>query len=357
MGRNLTKHLGFVVTLMFLMTLTGSSIDNRNLQNSFTTKDVINITVGEAWELLSDISNGIQIPIDVRTEEEWRSERINTPYPEYPRHYNLYDLQENHTLLQNLMSTYNGMELILYCKSGGRSSIAANLLSCSGFNGTIYNMLGGITEWKNTGLPTKTGNTSPNQPTQPKGPVVGEENILLNYSCNATDSDNDVIRYGWDWDGDDNVEEWTDYYPSEVTVALTHSWTKAGRYNIKVMVEDFVGDKSGFSPSLNVTITPENPPEIKIIDPTKAVYLKNHKIIPFPVTVVIGSITIKADVFRGEAEKVEFYVDNKLKETVYNEPYSWVWSETTFGKHVVKTVAYDIVENQASDEITVWKLF
>ncbi|HEC81234.1 MAG TPA: rhodanese-like domain-containing protein, partial [Thermoplasmatales archaeon] len=237
MGRSLIKHLSFAVIFMLLMTLSGSSNGDEILDDNCTTKDVIDITVEEAWELLSNISNGVQIPVDVRTDEEWRSERINTSYPEYPRHYNLYDLQENETLLQDLLSTYNGMEIILYCKSGGRSAIAGNLLSCSGFNGTIYNMLGGITEWKNKGFPTKVGNTPPNQPDHPIGSTTGKVNTLLNYSCLGNDPDDDVVRYGWDWDGDNKVDEWTDYHPSKTTITVPHLWTSAGIYNIKVMVE------------------------------------------------------------------------------------------------------------------------
>jgi len=56
------------------------------------------ISVQEAWDMLNDPSpsNGIQIPIDVRTDSEWYGERINTPYPEDPRHYCLSDLQIYH---------------------------------------------------------------------------------------------------------------------------------------------------------------------------------------------------------------------------------------------------------------------
>ncbi|MFH0767380.1 MAG: hypothetical protein V1920_04750, partial [Bacillota bacterium] len=44
----------------------------------------IDITAEEAWEMCASITNGITIPIDVRTDPEWTSERINTPYPEFP---------------------------------------------------------------------------------------------------------------------------------------------------------------------------------------------------------------------------------------------------------------------------------
>jgi rhodanese-related sulfurtransferase len=113
---------------------------------------VIDITVDEAWNLLTDTSNGIQIPVDVRTEEEWRAGYIDTPSPENPRHYSYLEWYDPN-ILQDFMSTYDGQQLILYCGIGGRSKNAANMLAENNFNGIIYNMLGGLTEWKNKGYP------------------------------------------------------------------------------------------------------------------------------------------------------------------------------------------------------------
>ena len=45
----------------------------------------INLTVYEAWELLNETSNGIQIPIDLRNEDAWNESFIDTPWPEHPR--------------------------------------------------------------------------------------------------------------------------------------------------------------------------------------------------------------------------------------------------------------------------------
>ncbi len=112
------------------------------------------ITVDEAWDLLSDTSNGIQIPIDVRTDSEWITEHIDTPYPENPHHHNYIDWNDQ-DVLNEFLSTYEGQELIIYCKSGGRSASAATILVQNEFNGVIYNMLGGITEWKNKGYPVE----------------------------------------------------------------------------------------------------------------------------------------------------------------------------------------------------------
>ena len=55
--------------------------------------------------------------------------------------------------------------------------------------------------------------------------------------------------------------------------------------------------------------------------------------------------------------RVEFYVDDELKATDYNEPYVYSWNSIAFFTHRIKAVAYDENENNAFDEITVWKFF
>ena len=115
---------------------------------------IIDITVDEAWELLNDTSNGIQIPIDVRTEAEWKTEHIDTPYPENPQHHDYLEWSDPN-VLQDFISTYDGQQIILTCGVGGRSKNAAIILAENNFKGVIYNMLGGLTEWKKQGYPTE----------------------------------------------------------------------------------------------------------------------------------------------------------------------------------------------------------
>ncbi len=114
---------------------------------------ITNISVEEAYELLTDTANGIQTPIDVRTLEEWLSGFIDTPPPENASHHPLSDLQDE-IKLQEFLELYDGRELVLYCHSGVRSLMAAEILVENDFTGTIYNMLGGIVAWKAAGYPT-----------------------------------------------------------------------------------------------------------------------------------------------------------------------------------------------------------
>ena len=50
----------------------------------------------------------------------------------------------------------------------------------------------------------------PSVPEIPTGQVLGDTNTTYYYSTVSTDPGGDNISYGWDWDGDYIVDEWTD---------------------------------------------------------------------------------------------------------------------------------------------------
>jgi hypothetical protein len=56
-------------------------------------------------------------------------------------------------------------------------------------------------------------------------------------------------------------------------------------------------------------------------------------------------------------EKVEFYVDNVLQQTVNAAPYEWTWTHWSFFKHVVRAVAYDTGGHTTTREVTLWRFF
>jgi hypothetical protein len=100
--------------------------------------------------------------------------------------------------------------------------------------------------------------------------------------------------------------------------------------------------------------------EIDIAKPLKAFYVNNKRIMPLEKARIIGTIDIEVYVYddwfgHGEAERVEFYIDGNLKETVYSEPYLWTWNEKKIGKHTIKVIAYDFEGKSASEEIEVRK--
>jgi hypothetical protein len=54
---------------------------------------------------------------------------------------------------------------------------------------------------------------------------------------------------------------------------------------------------------------------------------------------------------------VEFYIDDKLEETVKPPIFIWRWDKNTFFRHKIKVIAYDNAGNSNSDELNVWKFF
>ncbi|HEC76377.1 MAG TPA: matrixin family metalloprotease [Thermoplasmatales archaeon] len=77
-----------------------------------------------------------------------------------------------------------------------------------------------------------------------EGIEYGYAGIIYNFSISSTDQDGDKIRYGFDWNGDGSIDEWTDYYASEVTINISHSWNETGIYYLSVIAQDENGMKS-----------------------------------------------------------------------------------------------------------------
>lgn len=103
-------------------------------------------------------------------------------------------------------------------------------------------------------------NQAPGVPSKPQGSTTGMIGISYTYSTSSTDPDDDLIRYGWDWNGDGTVDEWTGFYPSGSVISLSHVWTIAGSYSVRVKAEDEHGLQSDFSLPLSVVISENQPP-------------------------------------------------------------------------------------------------
>jgi predicted GH43/DUF377 family glycosyl hydrolase len=97
-------------------------------------------------------------------------------------------------------------------------------------------------------------NTPPATPNRPSGPTSGKIGEKYTYTTSAVDQDGDKIKYGWDWDGDQIVDEWTKLYDSGATIETTHSWDEKGTYEIRVKAMDEHGSESDWSEPLTVSI-------------------------------------------------------------------------------------------------------
>jgi len=105
------------------------------------------VTVDQSKELIETIET--LVILDVRTVSEFKSEKIegsiNIPVQE----------------LQNRLGELEkGDEILVYCKSGKRSSQAMGILTENGFS-AVYNMIGGIEAWKQAGYPSGECRTCP----------------------------------------------------------------------------------------------------------------------------------------------------------------------------------------------------
>ena len=94
-------------------------------------------------------------------------------------------------------------------------------------------------------------------PISPQGPSQGKVSTVYIYVSFAEDSDGDCIRYGWDWDGDGVIDEYTGYVQQGVEQEIAHLWDERGDHVIRVLAEDEHGGVSPWSDPLVVTISRE----------------------------------------------------------------------------------------------------
>jgi hydroxyacylglutathione hydrolase len=94
-------------------------------------------------DLQSELARAGAPLVDVRSAAEWNAERIAAA-----RHIFLGKLPRH-------AREFAGGRVAVHCLAGGRSAIAASVLQAAGAE--VVNLQGGITAWKQSGLPTETG--------------------------------------------------------------------------------------------------------------------------------------------------------------------------------------------------------
>lgn len=131
-----------LVWIVFLASFLVTTV--RAESSSFTYDDV---TVPEAYNLIE--SRASLVILDVRTQSEYDSGHIQNSH--------LIPVDELHERLKELNPAE---EILVYCRTGVRSSTASQILSDNGFQ-HVYNMLGGITAWIENGYPVVLSPPSP----------------------------------------------------------------------------------------------------------------------------------------------------------------------------------------------------
>jgi len=105
----------------------------------------------------------------------------------------------------------------------------------------------------------------------------------------------------------------------------------------------------------------KTPLQVTLIRPENGIYFNDQKILPFFKPLVLcGSISIEVEVEPlSEVERIEFLLNGVLQKVIVGPPWLLTWSlgGWSFSKLTFGIIAYDFYGNQASDEITIWRIF
>jgi rhodanese-related sulfurtransferase len=95
--------------------------------------------------------NRTHVIVDVREPGEYQSLRISGAMP-VPRGILEPAVDLGNPQRNQALANARGEKVVLYCSTGGRSALAADVLQKMGFT-DVESLAGGITNWKNTGYP------------------------------------------------------------------------------------------------------------------------------------------------------------------------------------------------------------
>jgi rhodanese-related sulfurtransferase len=133
----LSRKKSFLLLVIVLITIATSIVVYYNLSQPDNRYE--DITVDQAKALIETTPS--LVIVDVRTESEFFTERIegaiNIPLD----------------VLQQRLAELKFIDtMLIYCRTGNRSTQAANILIENGFS-DFYHMQGGIVTWKENGYP------------------------------------------------------------------------------------------------------------------------------------------------------------------------------------------------------------
>ena len=86
----------------------------------------------------------------------------------------------------------------------------------------------------------------PSIPTLPVGTSKGTPGEMYTFTTTSQDLDDDKIQYGWDWNGDYEVDQWTGFYTSGENCEISHVWNESGSFSVRVVAMDEKGFVNGY---------------------------------------------------------------------------------------------------------------
>ncbi len=105
-----------------------------------STKTYEDVSAEEAYEMIKKNPN--VVVIDVRSEEEYRRGHIDGAI----------NIELSLNFERDVAKLDKNSTILVYCNTGLKSRVAAELLVRVGFK-RVYNLVGGIKEWEARGLP------------------------------------------------------------------------------------------------------------------------------------------------------------------------------------------------------------
>ena len=95
--------------------------------------------------------------------------------------------------------------------------------------------------------------------------------------------------------------------------------------------------------------------DVIIEQPYRGIYIANRKILPSPITIIIGKIDVKIAVYGPALEDyTEYMVDGIVKHVDTYKIHTWTWDERLFFRHELKVVVHTITGKTLEKSIKVW---
>ena len=143
-----------------------------------------------------------------------------------------------------------------------------------------------------------------------------------------------------------------------ITINIDTTDLIEGTHTYNIHINSNGGDGI-FKVTVRIQESGEQEPNIEITKPKDfTLYFRNEEKIVFPINLIIGPITIETNATDadGEITKVQFIIDEELKDEVTEGPYTYNWNERIFGMKTIRVKAYDNDGLTAEDEIAVFIL-
>ena len=105
-----------------------------------------------------------------------------------------------------------------------------------------------MTAWQKNSNP-------PAKPEKPDGPRKIGKNKFAYFSTKSTDPEEEIIKYGWDWNNDNIVDNWTEYAKSGEPQEIETKFKETGILKIKVKAKDQYGYQSPWSETYTITVS------------------------------------------------------------------------------------------------------